>query len=102
MTVDEMVERMLDLDIKVTPEVEDAFYFVRMLEEEGKKDLDEGNDSESVEEYEEKLKNYYDPANNAGKRVAELPSDVRLDAIRKAYKMLDNIKKYGVPCSEWQ
>jgi len=101
MTQEELIQREQDLDIEITPEIEDAFYFLRILEKAGEigNDIDE---NETLEEYEKRLNDEHTPALNAGDRLAKLPYDERMKAIHYGYQMLDNIKKYGVACSEWE
>ena len=82
-----------DLDIEVTPTVEDAFYFLMDLEK-GTPDFNEG---ETVEEYEKRTA----PAIKAGERLAKLSYDERMGAIAVATKMIENVKKYGKPSALW-
>lgn len=96
MTFDE-IKQIPDLQIEVTPAIEDAFYFLRSLETE----MPDITDEESPEDYEARLSALYDPANNAGNRLADLPEDEKWQAIRAAYQMIDNIRKYGIPCAAW-
>ena len=46
-----MNQKELDLNIEVTPEIEDAFYFLRSVET----DIPDAEEDESVEEYEKRL-----------------------------------------------
>lgn len=101
MTQEELIQREEDLDIEVTPVVEDAFYFLRMLEKSGEIGSDIDNEDETVEEYEERLDREHTPSLNAGDRLAKIPYHERMEAIHEAYRMLDNIKKYGVACNKW-
>lgn len=70
-----------DLQIEVTPAVEDAFYFLQGLE----KMEDDITDAQV----------------NAGKRLEKYPRDERMEAVHYAYKMLDNLDKYGIACAAW-
>ncbi len=82
MTEDELIQREIDLDIKVTPEIEDAFHFLYGLEKNG----------EDITE--EQL--------NCGKHLrTSYPNEDVKKAVVVAYKMIDNIKKYGVACAAW-
>lgn len=92
-----MNQKNIDLNIKVTPAIEDAFYFLRSTETE----IPDPTDEESVEEYEKRLSDKLDASQKAGERLCKLPYEERMQAIRKAYQMIDNIKKYGIPCAEW-
>ena len=96
MTFDE-IKRIPDLQIEVTPAVEDAFYFLRGLEA----DFPESPDNETPEEYDERLSKFFDPSINAGKRLGELEETEKWQAVNSAYQMIDNLKKYGVACAEW-
>ena len=80
MTFDE-IKQIPELQIEVTPEVEDAFYFLHGVIEKA------GNVSEAQSRCGEHLKYY--------------PLDVQKKAIEKAMKMIDNIEKYGVACAAW-
>ena len=77
----EEIAQIPDLQINVTPAVEDAFYFLQGLE----KREDDITDAQV----------------NAGKRLEKYPRDERMEAVHYAYKMLDNIDKYGIPCAAW-
>lgn len=77
----EEIARTPDLQIEVTPAVEDAFYFLQGLE----KREDDMTDAQL----------------NAGKRLESYPRDECMEAVRNAYRMLDNISKYGIPCAAW-
>lgn len=70
-----------DLQIKVTPAIEDAFFFLQGVE---KRDDD-----------------ITDAQVNAGKRLEKYTREERMEAVHYAYKMLDNIDKYGTPCAAW-
>lgn len=86
-----------DLCIEVTPAIEDAFFFLNNIEN-GRsiKEIVDMTD----DEYEQYGKSC-DAANNAGVRLLKVPHNERWEAIRQAYKMIDNIKKYGVACADW-
>ena len=99
MTQEQLTQRDIDLDVNVTPEVEDAFYFLNSLE--NPKVFDADDDNISVEDYEKMLADYYDPIHHASERLTSLPKEEAWKAIRQAYRMIDNIKKYGVPCKQW-
>jgi hypothetical protein len=76
-----MSQRGKDLDIEVTPLVEDVFYLVLALEKkisgkQGEKIFDRIKGKWSEEEY--------------------------LAAIQTARKMIKNIEKYGVACAAWE
>ena len=92
-----MNQKELDLNIEVTPEIEDAFYFLRSVET----DIPDAEEDESVEEYEKRLSRLCDAPVRAGQRLEKLPFEERMQVIRKAYQMIDNLKKYGIPCAEW-
>lgn len=100
MTEEERIQREIDLDIEVTPVIEDAFYFLRMLENNETENFDDEN--ESIEDFEKRLCEKYTPSQNAGDRLAKIPYQERMEAIHEAYRMIDNIKKYGVACLEWE
>lgn len=70
-----------DLQIEVTPAIEDAFYFLQGVE----KREDDMTDAQV----------------NAGKRLEKYTRDERMEAIHYAYQMLDNIDKYGIACAQW-
>ena len=90
-------QKARDLDIEVTPAIEDAFYYVRNLE----RGVPGFTDEESPEEYEKRLDREYQPSVNAGNRLTKIPYDERMEAIGIAYKMLANVRKYGKPSSRW-
>lgn len=92
-----MTQRDKDLNIEVTPAVEDAFYFLRSTENE----IPEPKEDEPVELYEARLDAMYENSAKAGERLAKIPYEERMSAIRSAHKMIDNLKKYGVACAEW-
>lgn len=69
-----------DLDIQVTPLVEDCFYLLmaannKISQEQGQKIFDRIKGKRTQQEY--------------------------LDAINTAKRMMDNLEKYGVACAEW-
>ena len=70
-----------DLQIEVTPAIEDAFYFLQ-----------------GVEKHDDDIS---DAQVNAGKRLEKYPRDERMEAVHFAYMMLDNLDKYGIPCAAW-
>ena len=86
-----------DLNINVTPTVEDAFYFLSHVEKQ--KHIDEI--LAMTDEEEEAYNASCDASNNAGERLLKVSKEEQMEAIRQAYKMIDNIKKYGVACAEW-
>lgn len=96
MTKDEAL-RIPDLCIKVTPIIEDAFYFLNNLEN--------GKSTKEIEAMTDDEWERYDKAceasSNAGERLLKVPREERMEAIRNAYQMIDNIKQYGVPCADW-
>ena len=77
----EEIKQIPDLQIEVTPIVEDAFYFIQSLE---------GSISDE-----------------AGIKAAErlqsegYTKDEIRNALVSADKMIGNLKKYGVACAEW-
>lgn len=93
----EEIKNIPDLQIEVTPTVEDAFYFLQSLENE----LPDIREDETCEEYEERLDKLTNPSLHAGDRLAQIPYKERMEAIGKAYQMIDNLKKYGVACAQW-
>lgn len=80
MTFDE-IKQIPDLQISVTPIVEDAFYFLKALN----KELSEQAGQQAVERLRQK-----------GYSQNEIEV-----ALNTAEKMLRNISKYGVACAEW-
>ena len=93
----EEIKRIPDLQINVTPAVEDAFYFLHSLE----KEVPDPMDNETAEDFDARLEASIQPAINAGNRLTLLPAIERQVAIHEAYRMIDNLKKYGVPCAAW-
>ena len=96
MTFDE-IKRIPDLQVNVMPAVEDAFYFLHGLE----KEMPDPMEDESAEDFEARLLASVQPSINAGNRLTELPASEKQMALREAYRMIDNLKKYGVPCAAW-
>ena len=113
-----MTQRDKDLNIEVTPAVEDAFYFLRSTESE----IPEPKEDEPVELYEARLDAMYENSAKAGERLAKIPYEVPNTELKelmeiyktrnkesllgnledkKLHKMIDNLKKYGVACAEW-
>lgn len=80
MTSDE-IKRIPDLQINVTPAIEDAFYFLQGVEK----------SEDCITEAQA----------NAGKRLEKYSREERMEAVQCAYKMIDNIDKYGIPCAAW-
>lgn len=80
MTFDE-IKQIPDLQVEITPAVEDAFYFLYGVITKA------GNATEAQEHCGEHLKGY--------------PLDVQKQAIADAMKMVDNLEKYGVACAAW-
>ena len=77
----EEIAQIPDLQIEVTPAIEDAFYFLQGAE---RRDGD-----------------ISDAQVNAGKRLEKYPRNERMEAVHYAYKMLDNLDKYGIACAAW-
>ena len=96
MTLDE-IKRIPELQIDVTPAVEDAFYFLRTIDSK----LPDPTDDEPLEEYEARLDAIVDPGIHAANRLNDLPEDEKWQALHEAYRMIDNLKKYGVACAAW-
>lgn len=98
-----MTQKEQDLNITVTPIIEDAFYFLKSLEDDNGELLkDYENDEESYEEYVARLNAKYDGPQHAADRLnSHSPEEVR-EAVVYAYRMIDNIKKYGVACKDWE
>ena len=96
MTKDEALQ-IPDLCIEVTPVVEDAFYFLSHIE--NQKSIDEilAMDDQHEKDYDL----FCQASQHAGDRLLKLPREERMEAVRLAYQMIDNIKKYGVACAEW-
>jgi hypothetical protein len=90
-------KKIADLCIEVRPAVEDAFHFLNSVENDKDiKDILKMSDSESEAYYA-----YKEAAQSAGDRLLKLSQKERMEAIRKAYQMIDNVKKYGVACVAW-
>jgi hypothetical protein len=77
----EEIKKIPELQINVTPAIEDAFYFLQGVE----KREDDITEAQA----------------NAGKRLEKYSREERMEAVQCAYKMLDNIDKYGIPCAAW-
>ena len=77
----EEIRQIPDLQVNVTPAVEDAFHFLYGLEK-----------SED---------NMTDAQRRCGQHLEAYSENERLNAIHEAYRMLDNIAKYGIPCAAW-
>ena len=78
----EEIAQIPDLQITVTPAIEDAFHFLYGLEKK-EEDITEAQ-------------------LRCGQRLQkEYTKEERLEAIHYAYMMLDNIDKYGIPCASW-
>ena len=86
-----------DLRIELDSITEDAFYFLSYTE--NPKPLEE------ILEMDERQERDYDlfcqASQHAGDRLTKIPREERMEAIRKAYQMIDNIKKYGIACAVW-
>ena len=80
MTFDE-IKQIPDLQIDVTPAVEDAFHFLYGLEK--------GQDSMTEAQL------------RCGKHLEQYPENEKKQAIHEAYRMIDNISKYGIACAAW-
>lgn len=93
----EEIKQIPDLQVDVTPAVEDAFYFLQSLD----KELPDATEEETLEKYEARLASLVDPGLRAGSRLASLPPQERTDAMLEASRMMDNLKKYGVACAAW-
>jgi hypothetical protein len=87
-------QRQADLDINVTPAIEDAFFFLSTTENE---DTDDFLIGETAEEYEQRAQ----ACINAGNRLQKLPYEERMQAIHQAHRMIDNIQKYGKAANNW-
>lgn len=74
-------EKIPDLQIRITPAVEDAFYFLQGLQENG---------SFMTESQIE-----------CGRNLSDYSETEKFEAIHDATRMLRNIEKYGVACAEW-
>ena len=83
-----------DLCIEVKPAVEDAFHFLNSVENDKDiKDILKMSEADTDAYFD-----YKRVAQLAGDRLLKLSHDERMNAIRIAYQMIDNIKKYGVAC----
>ena len=78
----EEIKNIPDLQIEVNPAIEDAFYFLNGIE----------NSVSDISEAQilcgQRLHSFYS-------------EEEAKDAIKKAYMMIDNIKKYGIACAAW-
>lgn len=77
----EEIKQIPDLQIEVTPAVEDAFHFLYGLES----SVDDITDAQA----------------RCGEHLREYEKEEQQMAVHTAFKMIDNIKKYGVACAEW-
>ena len=78
----EEIKNIAELQIEVTPAVEDAFYFLNGIEN----SVSDINEAQIL----------------CGQRLHSVYSEEEAkDAIKKAYMMIDNIKKYGIACAAW-
>lgn len=78
----EEIKNIPDLQIEVNPAIEDAFYFLNGIE----------NSVSDISEAQILC----------GQRLHSVYSEEEAkDAIKKAYMMIDNIKKYGIACAAW-
>ena len=78
----EEIKNIAELQIEVTPAVEDAFYFLNGIEN----SVSDINEAQIL----------------CGQRLRSVYSEEEAkDAIKKAYMMIDNIKKYGIACAAW-
>ena len=78
----EEIKRSKDLQIKVTPAVEDAFYFIHAAV----------HDATALTEAQIKCRD---------RLIKDYPQKEAHDAIDVALKMIGNIEKYGIACAEW-
>lgn len=78
----EEIKQIPDLQIKVTPAVEDAFYFIHAAI----------NDATALTEAQIKCRD---------RLIKEYSKEEAHNAIDVALKMIGNIEKYGVACAEW-
>lgn len=78
----EEIAQIPDLQIEVTPAVEDAFHFLYGVEK---------HDGDVT-----------DAQSRCGERLTkDYTREEANEAMKKAYKMLDNLDKYGIACAEW-
>ena len=78
----EDIKQIPDLQIEVTPAVEDAFHFLYGVEKNGE--------------------NITDAQVHCGQRLEkDYTKEESKQAMKIAYKMLDNTDKYGIPCAAW-
>lgn len=100
-------QNIADLQIEVTPLIEDAFYAFREID---CKELDARlnrlsdnyvrGDAET-DKLMEKYLNDIDIAEKARERLMLIGPAKRANAIATAFKMIENQEKYGYPCLEW-
>jgi hypothetical protein len=86
-----------DLQIKLTPVIEDAFYFLSHIE--NQKPIDEILAMDDQQEKDYDL--FCQASQHAGDRLLKVSRVERMEAIHYAYQMIDNVRKYGVACAEW-
>ena len=78
----EEIKQIPDLQVEVTPAVEDAFHFLYGTEK----------NKENITEAQVLC----------GQRLnSEYSAEECKEAIKRAFKMIDNIKTYGVACAQW-
>lgn len=96
-----------DLNIEVTPLVEDAFYAFRPIDcKELDKRLERLGDKYEQGDPEtdalmDKYKKDLDASDKARERFMQAESKDRVHALVLAFQMIDNIQQYGYPCLEW-
>lgn len=100
-------QNIADLNIEVTPLIEDAFYAFREID---CKELDTrlnrlgdnyvSGDAETDKLLEKYLKDI-DIAEQARERIMLVSPEKRAHAIDTAFRMIENQEKYGYPCLEW-
>lgn len=96
MTRQEALE-IADLCIDVKPSIEDAFFFFNSIaKRKSVQEIIAMSDEESAE-----YMKYNATACKAGERLLDLTPDDRTEAITTAFRMLDNLEKYGVACVSW-
>ena len=77
----EEIRQIPDLQIDVTPATEDAFHFLYGLDQKG---ID-----------------LTDAQIRCGESLRQYPDEEIKVAKENAFKMIDNIRKYGVACAKW-
>ena len=106
MTKDEALQ-IPDLCIKVTPLVEDAFYAFRDID---CKELDHrlqviGDNYVSGDAETDALMEKYfadlESAEKARQRFMQGEPKERVHAMNTAFRMIENLEKYGVACADW-